>query len=451
MAMGDLARLPRPDEYGESQDVPLDPWQRAAIAAQALEQSPPPLPSGPPPNMGSLYGMAGAGERAKSIGEGMARSADYYVGMPSRVMQGVPPETPGQLSEDDVARQDRLLAEQYGWAPSTALGMVFDPLGVKRSVGAGGVMLGSGAGSRIIQPTEGIRAYHSSPHDFEKFDFSPARARTGEGAQTYGEGGYFAENPTVSGRGGQYWQQFADNFAHTPTAEGMATRVLVETNADRAAAIAKLRDPEYQDFLRDPAMNSYAHYFKRVDPKEALRLLESGKPVGPRTYEVNIKARPDEMLNYDVPLKEQVPDVQVRLKDVMGPGGKWEYFKEVYPRYAIDKGVISNDRRAASMYMQEAGIPGIRYLDQGSRANLPAELADMRSTLAQYKRSGMPEGEIAALEARIKRGEETPLTSNYVMFPGTEDRVHIMAKYGLAGAVPTMGSLAQTGFSDRDQ
>ena len=57
---------------------------------------------------------------------------------------------------------------------------------------------------------KGIRAYHSSPHDFDKFDL--AKIGTGEGAQVYGHGLYFAESPAVSGQGGQYWQQFRQQF-----------------------------------------------------------------------------------------------------------------------------------------------------------------------------------------------------------------------------------------------
>lgn len=49
---------------------------------------------------------------------------------------------------------------------------------------------GSGGGG------SGIRAYHGSPHDFEKFDIG--RIGTGEGAQAYGHGLYFAENEGVA-------------------------------------------------------------------------------------------------------------------------------------------------------------------------------------------------------------------------------------------------------------
>ena len=59
--------------------------------------------------------------------------------------------------------------------------------------------------------TKGIKAYHSSPHDFDKFDL--AKIGTGEGAQVYGHGLYFAENPAVSGQGGQYWNSFKVDFS----------------------------------------------------------------------------------------------------------------------------------------------------------------------------------------------------------------------------------------------
>jgi len=54
---------------------------------------------------------------------------------------------------------------------------------------------------QIAKAMTGIKAYHSSPHDFDRFDLS--KIGTGEGAQVYGHGLYFAENPKVSGQGGQ--------------------------------------------------------------------------------------------------------------------------------------------------------------------------------------------------------------------------------------------------------
>ena len=47
--------------------------------------------------------------------------------------------------------------------------------------------------SKVIQ---GIKAYHGSPYDFNQFDLS--KIGTGEGAQAYGHGLYFAENPDTA-------------------------------------------------------------------------------------------------------------------------------------------------------------------------------------------------------------------------------------------------------------
>ncbi len=58
-----------------------------------------------------------------------------------------------------------------------------------------------GVRDTIAKALMGIKAYHSSPYDFDKFDLK--KIGTGEGAQVYGHGLYFAENPAVSGQGGR--------------------------------------------------------------------------------------------------------------------------------------------------------------------------------------------------------------------------------------------------------
>jgi hypothetical protein len=139
------------------------PWERGvAIASDYTGRGTPPASATEePPEMGSLLGMGRAGETAKRAGQGIAKAVDYYAGMPKRVYEGVQPEVRGQWSEGDDRRAEQLANAAYEWAPQTAFGTVFDPFGVKRSVGAGGVTLGSGAGggSKIVQrevpPTKG--------------------------------------------------------------------------------------------------------------------------------------------------------------------------------------------------------------------------------------------------------------------------------------------------------
>src|SRR4029077_8399539 len=100
------------------------------------------------------------------------------------------------------------------WAPGMAIGMIGSPAAV------GGVPGTVGSG---------IKAYHSSPHDFDRFDLS--KIGTGEGAQVYGHGLYFAENPAVSGQGGQYWKQFANRFGKS-SGENTATEYLARAGFD---------------------------------------------------------------------------------------------------------------------------------------------------------------------------------------------------------------------------
>ena len=108
--------------------------------------------------------------------------------------------------------------------------------------------------------------------------------------------------------------------------------------------------------------------------------------------------------------------------------------------------------------MREAGIPGIRYLDQGSRsrADLPMIEAE-HSRLMKLLEGGVDEygrsigSRRAALQISadnlakdIANVRNNARTSNYVVFNPQSpiSRVQIMRKYGLAGAVPAMGALA---------
>lgn len=255
----------------------------------------------------------------------------------------------------------------------------------------------------------GIHVYHSSPHDFDKFDWS--KLRTGEGANMYGSGFYFAENPAVSGQGGQYWKQFQGS--RFPTAERRAAETLQEAGFDREKAIAAL-----QQKIADPRYHWTPDGLERT--QEQLRLLESGAPVGPRTYEVNINARPELMLGYDVPLANQ-PDILGAVRERAMPNASrvlHDFLKEPHP-HATGKHLISNLEMNFGMegppqVLREAGIPGTRYLDQGSRMaspagertynyviNDPAKL----DILAKYGVVGTAGGGLGVLAAQDQYGE----------------------------------------------
>jgi hypothetical protein len=357
-------------------------------------------------------------------------------------------------------------------------------------------MLPMGRAAKGAAPA-GIKVFHSSPHDFERFDAS--KIGTGEGAQVYGYGHYFAENPAVSGQGGQYWQQFAQRFVGP---EQLATLQFKNAGFDRSAAAQKLA----ADIAATKAEIELGHFSngQRMTPsyiadqvnyiskqRQALKLLESGNPVGPRTYEVNLRARPEEFLDWDKPLVQQpiadkvrslVPedlrktfDYNVEKGGVTGanvynnyvPNQSFVVRPSVTAPYAptgartfeealqiaggnpsLVRTINNPSREIGSQRLRDAGIPGIRYLDQGSRVGsiTGQKISQIEGSLKQARADlagggfGDPERlmrKIANLEHELSLHRPT---SNYVMFPGTEGLIDITKKYALPTAV--LGGLA---------
>jgi hypothetical protein len=100
---------------------------------------------------------------------------------------------------------------------------------------------------------------------------------------------------------------------------------------------------------------------------------------------------PEDLLDADLPLSQQPPKVKKALEQLgyRRPGGAEPYGRDIYKQISevIRNNAHVYDYGAASRRLLEAGVPGVRYLDRGSRGG---------------------EG-----------------TRNVVMFPGTEDRIRV--------------------------
>lgn len=248
--------------------------------------------------------------------------------------------------------------------------------------------------------TQMIRAYHGSPYDFDKFDLS--KIGTGEGAQAYGHGLYFSENPAVA-------KQYREKF----DTKGL--------------------------------------------PQRINEILEGGEgQPSSKMYEVNINADPEHFLDWDKPLSEQSEHVQSVLKDAVQ--------KEAYNRALAS----TNKTRADELWsmvkdplsapagfaqdllkkpeitdqLRQAGIPGIKYLDQGSRGKMefaeqPAntlreaeQIADEWKGRKSYRKVSIQGGPGAWTVQAYKPAKGT---FNYVVFD--DKLIDIVKKYGLAGLV----------------
>jgi hypothetical protein len=225
----------------------------------------------------------------------------------------------------------------------------------------------------IDQPDPGITAYHGSPHTFDKFDMS--KIGTGEGAQAYGHGLYFAENEGV-----------AKGYRDTLTKSGNdGARKKLERaggDIDQAIADAKAKAEKY----RAGGADSYAKV-----TEEDLRFLEDYKRNGGwnegSMYQVRLNVKPDELLDWDRPLSEQPESVRKALQNSAQGYYADKNMKYGHPaakaliegKSETEHGPLTGQEgyRYAGHVAQQpeisgrlkaAGIKGIRYKDAGSRS-----------------------------------------------------------------------------------
>lgn len=227
------------------------------------------------------------------------------------------------------------------------------------------------------ETVQGIRAYHGSPHDFDRFDMS--KIGTGEGSQAYGPGLYFAENEGVAKSyrdaladikvGGQppdlkqpdHWMAMALDAAH----------------GDKAKAVADLRRDLRSQFPDNrPAIEDA---IRRIEggniPSQLPQVSDRG-----RMYEVRINADPEHFLDWDKPLSQQpeaarrvleremqssLDPTRDQMRALMGDAP----IPKLDPNVATPHDVIKNRRAPGRIEdaLKAEGIPGIKYLDQGSR------------------------------------------------------------------------------------
>lgn len=208
-------------------------------------------------------------------------------------------------------------------------------------------------------------SYHGTPHEFDAFDTS--KIGTGEGAQAFGHGLYFAENEGVAG---DYRAKLSGEQV-TPAHRALAARFqrmgVHENDAQDLASTANPRAAAQHiiGFLeKDRAAGAPPG---EIDSRiSAIRfaipeLPEEGVPENRgHLLTVRIKAKPEEMLDWDKPLSEQSPQVIEGLRKADVPIDKMPKWESAYYH------PTTAEQSAA---LRAAGIKGIRYLDQGSRAD----------------------------------------------------------------------------------
>lgn len=218
--------------------------------------------------------------------------------------------------------------------------------------------------------TLGFRAYHGSPHDFDRFSLD--KIGTGEGAQAYGHGLYFAENEAVA-------QGYRDALA--PGMGDGALRAIGISDGD----LRTMRQFTQSSVDPDIALRDWLGWTgKRETPELRAAFMQEWNGRNPgRMYEVQINADPNDFLDWDKPLSEQPARLQNLWADYTARNPQWTKPEEVGGQYANPTGKdflgaygedvphdpndMFNYRRKFTEDLSQAGIPGIKYLDAGSR------------------------------------------------------------------------------------
>ena len=264
----------------------------------------------------------------------------------------------------------------------------------------------------LLQP---LTAYHGTPHNIQgKFDIN--KVGTGEGNQTYGYGMYFAENPAVAG---EYQKRLSADSALGYQAKDIDPAYI------NAANSFKEFGSNYEETLK-----GLKQAYKNAPEKELdIAAKVAFQPTG-NLYKVDI---PDAdipmMLDWDKPFSKQPKAVQKAIKQIEPK------IKQVNPNINVEKlsgeGIYrayqqyrGNQPDFASEGLNELGIKGIRYLDQGSRnpgftSLTPSQLETRMDILREDIKSGLGNQEVMKDQLRKMQTEMDSyknMTSNFVVF-----------------------------------
>jgi len=321
-----------------------------------------------------------------------------------------------------------------------------------------------------------LNVYHGTPHEI-KGGFDLSKVGTGEGAQAYGHGIYFAENPGVA-------QQYQKDISRSQLMKGgdpvkldqtISGKPLtnfyesISTKADRMPYEKAAIEYEKMSFIEDLMQGTqFKDAIARIDNPSivtwAKSLESSYKPAG-NLYKADIPdAAIPMMLDWDKPLNQQsdavkkslsflgvtidekaykshLDDLETTLlggqpkgiKEVPNPSGESIYNKLVAKFGSAER---------ASQELSKLGITGIRYLDEGSR-NWRMLTPD-ESTTGKYVVGKWPGGgaeqkyfdNLADAQAYLNKNK----TSNFVSFQ--PETVNILEKNGQ----PTRKELLQQEF-----
>jgi hypothetical protein len=185
--------------------------------------------------------------------------------------------------------------------------------------------------ANVVPPTDtdsGIIAFHGSGADFDQFKLS--KIGTGEGAQAFGYGLYFTDsediakfyknamsrNVDIDGKPYIRGNKINDELVDPDIADDLGA-----TNGDLEAAIKSSED-FLQEMIAADNVTAIRSTSKELEKLKQLRGRISINEKAGKTYKVALAPKPEELLDYDLPLSEQSDLVKGKVINVL---------KDIYP------------------------------------------------------------------------------------------------------------------------
>lgn len=397
--------------------------QQAAYAIRAYDQNvlsaqvpsinaPPPIDRVPKPTFGSWLGNVTAG-----IGEGLGEQVQGLGGM---IERGVTAFAQDPLKASAAAFMTALEPARQGFtqpvqaAKDAGTGIVETGKQMYQQATSGPIGLGQTMGQMIDLPGPSLPGgkrrptmaeldvYHGTPYTFDPEEGAPLgrfrseKIGTGEGAQAYGYGLYLAEKQSTAQNYKETLVAKNDNRI-TLDGEVVDPRSILGESLEnlkkigRQSTIEKLdryikANEKYEHYNYDIAFvnQQYRNARNEINTIDESRVtLKEGA-----LYKVDLPdAKIEQMLDWDKPLSEQpqlldalkrsknkaVQSVMAQIGDTSKPIMSFgqdlglEDGQGLMRRlsYALDG--RPNSPKASAL-LQKLGVPGVKYLDAGSRA-----------------------------------------------------------------------------------
>jgi len=221
-------------------------------------------------------------------------------------------------------------------------------------------------------------AFHGTPHRFSRFSLSAVG--TGEGAQAYGWGLYFAQrkeiaewyrDELVARNNYSLVKSNGEKFTYkNPGPESFAEIYLITARGDYAAAKKEILELVDRT-TRSPQM--YLDSVAVLEQWESEGVVASSGVEG-QLYQVSIPEE-SELLDWDALIEEQ----PARVIDALKSSEYWQYAEERIEDKAASSSRNPTGRdiyrdllddmepHEASLFLNSLGIPGLKYLDGNSR------------------------------------------------------------------------------------